>query len=369
MQTLKPLPKKKEKTNTTKTSKTSKITTKKNKKIDKLSKALHMALDLNQKKPVVAGNGESGSRAVVARTQHTNAASAAEHPENYIKHILNPELIEKVVKHVPLHNLLDFMVMSKTINKLVREVLPNFIKTRFMPGQIRNRLALAAARDDITLNPNTLYRMPLDQFLIEVRPAFIKTDLSSIKDPWSSIKGHYIEKFRQLINRSEDNDAKKLYNFKRIALIYPNYNQEDLIMYTRIIDFNKPPFNIEYPDTFDFYGMEFDDFIENVKPFIVEKFSDADKRAFTNELDNQIERLHGHWHAQAQTDSQEEARTNEENNVKKFQKMKVSIWHPLFTNAEIEEHLAFNDETYEIPYSKCRLCNPPRNQQNYYEDY
>ena len=218
-------------------------------------------------------------------------------PNDYITDIINPDLIIEIAGKIPIESLKNFMQVNKYVNQVIREVLPLFIRQHFVPQQVRSPIALENAKNDALLNPNTLHNMSLANFLIHVRPGLLE---------WQYLREHYIQKFTQLIIDTEDNGENRLYNLKRLALTHPDFTEADLDMYTRI---QIPIYHghyITYPERVDLSEIELDDFLTNMKPFIMSHFNPEDKRQFIDSLNREIRNVYNRWQRQPRNQEEED---------------------------------------------------------------
>jgi hypothetical protein len=223
MLTLKPLSKKKDKSskkNTTNS--TVKTTTKRSKKIDKLSKALHMALDLNEKKPVVAGNGEDTSKKIV---------KTGSSEEKDLFTVLHPEIFNLILKHLTNQCAKALHMTCKTTNTWIRERLaPIFQHIDRIP----------ALRKEGILNPQVLRHMSLTDFINTVRP--VLTNYPHISQAY--IEAFTREQEQDLPPQQRDemetrlgyervneviDETNNLYYLKRIALQFPELNEPEVM--------------------------------------------------------------------------------------------------------------------------------------------
>jgi len=289
-----------------------------------------------RKMNISGGTSQSQSKAIrVSSSQKLN-------PNDYISHLLNSDLLAKIAHDIPARYLQNFMQVNKYINESLREYLPVFIKQHFLPKQIRSRAALEAAKNDALLNQNTLHTMSLEDFLLRVRPGLIE---------WVYLRQHYIEKFEELIRATQDNDAKKLLNLKRIALIYIDFTKEDIERFIQIQTFNYRDILVIYPEYIDISRMLFDEFMATIHPFIIEKFNQNDKNLYIHNLESLIADTHTRWQAQPRDQEEWDQYDNEMNNVIKYGDIITSIRHPEFSIDEIIEHREHKFQ--------CHHCYPP----------
>jgi hypothetical protein len=266
-------------------------------------------------------------------------------PTDYISNLLHPDLIAKIAKDVPVRYLQNFMQVNKYVNEALRDFFPAFIKQHFIPKQVRSRAALEAAKNDAILNPNTLYRISLADFLTQVRPGLLE---------WQNLRENYIEKFTQLINETEDNGENQLYNLKRLALIHPEFTEEDLDMYTRIQVPSYYGRNITYPYHIDLAVPELtlQNFLTTLRPFIATKFNAEDKRQFINSLEQAITNTQNNWHRQPRNQEQWDQYEREMDISTKYDNIIISIRHPEFSEDEIIAH--------RMVRFQCPQCYPPQ---------
>jgi hypothetical protein len=250
-------------------------------------------------------------------------------PSDYISNLLNPDLLIKISKEIPIGYLKNFMQVNKYVNESLRSFLPTFIREHFIPKTIRSRAALEVATNDALLNPNTLHTMSFPDFLIQVRPA--------LKN-WPYLRQHYIEKFETLIRSSDDNDEKKLLNLKRISLIYIDFTQEDIERFIEIQTFNYRGMLVIYPEYIGIAQMSFEEFMRTIRPFIVQKFNENDKMLYINNLQSLINDTYNRWQGQPRDQEEWDQYEIEMNNVTKYGDIITSIRHPEYSEEEITEH-------------------------------
>ena len=297
-------------------------------------------LSLKIQKQIHLQMGATGAHSSSELTNHKSLV-----PTDYISNLLHPDLIAKIAKDVPIRYLQNFMQVNKYVNEALRDFLPAFIKQHFIPRQVRSRAALEAAKNDALLNPNTLYRISLADFLAHVRPGLLE---------WQNLRENYIEKFTQLINETEDNGENQLYNLKRLALIHPEFTEEDLDMYTRIQVPSYYGRNITYPHHIDLAVPELtlQEFLTTLRPFIATKFNAEDKRQLINSLEQVITDKQNNWHNQPRNQEQWDQYEREMDISTKYDNIILSIRHPEFSEDEIIAH--------RMVRFQCPHCYPPQ---------